>query len=299
MSDKQGVQVPYSAGSALPQLSAPAAACDCHMHIFDPRFPASPHWTRGAPNAPVDAYRLLQKRIGTTRCVVVNPSTYGTDNRCTLDALAAFGASARGVAVVDKDVDDEQLQRLAVAGVCGIRINFVSPQSWGKTKPEMLTTLSARVAGLGWHVQVFALSDQIVAMEKVLEHLPTPLVIDHLGRIPQPAGICHPAFRVVCRLLERGNTWIKLSGAYMDTKTGPPGYSDLRDVAQGYVRTAPEKCIWGSDWPHTTASEKPDDATLFDLLAEWAPDEATRHRILVENAQVLYGFAQTQAVTTR
>src|SRR5260221_9792865 len=124
-------RVPHSVGVQPPKLKAPANACDCHMHIFDPRFPASPHWTRGAPDAPVSAYRLLQQRIGTVRTVIVNPSTYGTDNRCTLDALAQMGDTARGVAVVDTSVPDAELKRLADAGVCGIRINFVTPQSWG------------------------------------------------------------------------------------------------------------------------------------------------------------------------
>lgn len=196
--------VPHSAGVQHPTLVAPANACDCHMHVFNPRFPVSPHWTRGAPDAPVEAYRLLQKRIGTTRTVVVNPTTYGTDNRCTLDALSQFGETARGVAVVDMNVTDVELKRLADAGVCGIRINFVTPQSWGVTTGEMLEDLAQRVHELGWHVQVFVLADQIVALADLLQRLPTPLVIDHLTRLPQPAGIAHTAFGAVRKLLDRG-----------------------------------------------------------------------------------------------
>ncbi len=205
--------VPHSAGVQHPTLVAPANACDCHMHVFAPRFPASLHWRRGAPDAPVEAYRLLQRRIGTSRTVVVNPSTYGTDNRCTLDALAGLGAAARGVAVVDMNVTDVELKRLADSNVCGIRINFVTPQSWGVTTGEMLETLAKRVDTLGWHVQVFMLADQIVALADLLRRLPAPLVFDHLTRLPQPAGIAHPAFGVVRKLLDQGRTWIKLSGA--------------------------------------------------------------------------------------
>ena len=285
--------VPFSAGTRAPKLAAPAGACDCHMHVFDPRFPASPHWTRKPPEAPLHAYRAFQRRIGTTRAVIVNPSTYGTDNRCTLDALAKIGATARGVAVVDTSVPEAELRRMAELGVRGIRVNFVSPQSWGVTTAGMLETLSTRVAALGWHVQVFMLGDQIVALADVLQRLPTPIVIDHLGRLPQPAGVEHRAFHVIRRLLDQGRAWLKLSGAYMDTKVGAPGYLDVGTVARALVKAAPERMVWGSDWPHTTAETTPDDALLFDLLADWAPDEATRHRILVRNPEHLYGFPES------
>lgn len=285
--------VPFSAGTRAPKLAAPAGACDCHMHVFDPRFPASPHWTRKPPEAPLHAYRAFQRRIGTTRAVIVNPSTYGTDNRCTLDALAKIGATARGVAVVDTSVPEAELRRMAALGVRGIRVNFVSPQSWGVTTAGMLETLSTRVAALGWHVQVFMLGDQIVALADVLQRLPTPIVIDHLGRLPQPAGVEHRAFDVIRRLLDQGRAWLKLSGAYMDTKVGAPGYLDVGTVARALVKAAPERMVWGSDWPHTTAETTPDDALLFDLLADWAPDEATRHRILVRNPEHLYGFPES------
>src|SRR5262245_23476783 len=260
------------------------------MHIFDPRFPPSPHWTRRPPDAPVHAYRALQQRIGTSRAVIVNPSTYGTDNRCTLDALAKFGAAARGIAVVDAGVPDAELKRMAALGVCGVRMNFVSPQAWGTTTADLLKTLAARVAELGWHVQVFALADQIVQLAEVLRRLPTPIVVDHLGRLPQPEGVNHPAFSVIRKLLDGGRTWLKLSGAYMDTQIGAPAYSDVCTIARAFVTAAPERVVWGSDWPHTTAEVVPDDAVLFDLLGEWAPGEATRRRILVDNAAALYGF---------
>ena len=287
-------QVPFSAGTRAPKLAAPAGACDCHMHIFDPRFSPSPHWTRKPPDAPLHAYRAFQRRIGTTRTVIVNPSTYGTDNRCTLDALAKIGATARGVAVVDASVPGAELKRMAGLGVCGIRVNFVSPQSWGITAAAMLETLAKRVADLGWHVQVFMLGDQIVQMADVLQRLPSPLVIDHLGRLSQPAGVEHAAFGVIRKLLDQDRAWMKLSGAYMDTRAGPPGYSDVSAVARAFVKAAPERMVWGSDWPHTTAEKTPDDAVLFDLLADWAPDEVTRRRILVDNPAALYGFPHSR-----
>jgi predicted TIM-barrel fold metal-dependent hydrolase len=281
-------QVPFSSGTEAPKLHAPANACDCHMHIYDSRFPVASTATLRPPDAHVDAYRLYQKRIGTTRTVVVTPSTYGTDNRCTLDAVAQFGSIARAVAVVDATVSDEELERLDRLGVRGIRFNLVQK---GATTVEMVEPLSKRVNALGWHVQIHMLADQIVQIEDLLLRLPSPIVFDHMGRIPEPAGVKHPAFGVIRKLLDSGRTWVKVSGAYHDTKLGPPGYADTSAVARAYIQAAPERMVWGSDWPHPTEKQnKPDDAVLFDLLEVWAPDERTRHRILVENPQALYGF---------
>jgi D-galactarolactone isomerase len=285
------VPVPWSSGTDLPKLKAPPDACDCHMHIYNSRFPVDPTATLRPADASVADYRLLQKRLGTTRNVVVTPSTYGTDNRVTLDAMAAFGATARGVAVVNTSVSDAELKRLADLGMRGIRFNLVQA---GATTVEMLEPLAARVNTLGWHVQIHMLADQIVKIEDLLNRLAAPIVFDHLGRIPQPAGTDHPGFGVIRRLIDKGRTWVKLSGAYQDTKVGSPSYADTSKVAQAYVQAAPERLVWGSDWPHPTEKEdhKPDDAVLFDLLAVWAPNELTRRRILVDNPATLYGFSK-------
>jgi predicted TIM-barrel fold metal-dependent hydrolase len=282
--------VPHSAGTRRPSFEVPEKGCDCHMHIFNRRFAPSPHWRRQPPDAPVAAYRKLQQRLGTERAVIVNPSTYGVDNACTLDALTAMGPSARAVAVVATDIAERELARMADLGVVGVRVNFVSPQSWGTTTLDMLEATARRVAPYGWHVQVFMHAAQIVEARDVLADLPVPVVIDHLGRIPQPAGVEHPAFAAVVHLLDSGRAWVKLSGAYMDSMTGGPTYADLKEVAAAYVTAAPERVVWGSDWPHTTATGPIDDAALVDLLAGWAPDSATRRRILVENPEVLYRF---------
>jgi predicted TIM-barrel fold metal-dependent hydrolase len=259
------------------------------MHIYDSRFPVAPTAKLKPPDAAVDDYRRLQKRLGTTRAVVVTPSTYGTDNACTLDAMAKLGGTARGVAVVDASVADAELKRLNDLGIRGIRFNLVQA---GATTIEMLEPLSKRVHDLGWHVQIHMLADAIVENSDLLKRLPSPIVFDHRARIPEPAGVDHPAFALVLSLLDKGHAWVKLSGAYMDTRTGPPAYADVSKVARAYVKAAPERMVWGSDWPHPTekADSKPDDAILFDLLADWAPDEATRNRILVDNPAALYGF---------
>ena len=282
--------VPYSSGTEPPKLKAPKDACDCHMHIYDGRFPVAPTATLKPPDALVDDYKRLQQRLGTSRNVVVTPSTYGTDNRVTLEAVQRLGPSARAVAVVDTSVTDDELKRMADQGVRGIRFNLVQA---GATTVEMLEPLSRRVNDLGWHVQIHMLGDQIVKIEDILQRLPSPIVFDHLARIPQPAGVEHPGFTVVRRLLDKGRTWVKLSGAYLISKVGPPSYADVTGIARAYVQAAPERMVWASDWPHPSPKEKPDDAMLFDLLAAWAPDEAVRHRILVENPAALYGFPKS------
>jgi len=282
--------VPHSSGIEPPKLKPPAGSCDCHMHIYDSRFTFAANAALKPPDAHPADYRLLQKRLHITRTVVVQPSSYGTDNRCTLDAVEQFGSSARAVAVVDTSVTDAELKRLAAAGVRGIRFNLVQA---GATTVDMLEPLSKRVHELGWHVQIHMLGDQIVVIKELLQRLPSPIVFDHLGRIPASSSITHPAFGVISKLIDKGQTWVKLSSAYQDSKVGPPSYADMMGLAQAYVKAAPERMLWGSDWPHPTMKDgKPDDAILLDLLSDWAPDERTRMRILVENPQALYGFAK-------
>ncbi len=281
--------VKWSAGTEKATLAAPPGATDCHHHIYDSRFPIDPAATLRPGDATVADYRALQRRIGTTRNVVVQPSTYGVDNRCLLDALAQFGVAARGVAVVNTSVADDELQRLHAAGVRGIRFNLVQT---GATTPDMVAPLAARVNRLGWHVQVHALPSLIVAHAALWRDLPCPVVFDHMGHPHEPDGAGDPVVSLLSDLARHGNAWVKLSGVYMDSKVGPPGYADCTPVARAYIAAAPDRMVWGSDWPHPTEkTAKPDDAVLFDLLGTWAPDVATRTRILVENPARLYGFA--------
>jgi predicted TIM-barrel fold metal-dependent hydrolase len=280
--------VKYSAGTDAPKSKAPRNATDCHHHVYDARYPVDPKATLRPADALVEHYRTLQKRIGTTRNVLVQPSTYGTDNRCHLDALAAFGPTARMVAVVNDSVSTEELKRMHALGVRGIRFNLAQA---GATTPEMMEPLSRRINDLGWHIQINAPAVKIMEVMPILERVPSPIVFDHLAHVPQPDGVNHPLYSKVRALLDKGRTWVKLSGAYADTKVGHPTYSDSSAVARAYVKAAPERLVWGSDWPHPTEKDRwPDDAVLFDLLTDWAPDEKVRHRILVENPATLYGF---------
>jgi D-galactarolactone isomerase len=283
-----GQVVPFSAGAEPPRLKVPPNATDCHHHIYDSRFPNAPEATLLPPDASIADYRLLQKRLGASRHVIVLPSTYGVDNAGLIYELGQFGPEeTRGVAVVSTLVSDSELKDLQAAGVRGIRFNL-SPVA--TTTFPMIAPLAKRIEPLGWHIQVNASADQIAGNKELWNRVPCPIVFDHLAHVPQPIGIKHPVFTVVRELLQKGKAWVKLSGAYLESKVGAPTYSDTIPVAQAYVREAPDRLVWGSDWPHPTEKVKPDDAILLDLLAEWAPDLATRNRILVDNPAKLYGF---------
>lgn len=287
--------IPNSSGASPPRLKAPEGAADCHMHIYDPRFPQHSTGRADPKNATVSDYRLLQKRIGTSRVVVVTPRNYATDNRITVDAVAQLGANARGVAVIHPTVSDAELRALDGGGIRGIRFSLT-----GGAAPivtwDMVEPLAKRVADLGWHVQFVLRGQQIVEHADLLKGLPTQLVFDHMGLPTLPGGSEDASFVFLRSLIDRGRTWVKLSGAYANSKIGPPDYPEATKIAQALVRVAPERLVWGSDWPHPGEqgnSALPDDGLLFDLLAAWAPQESARRRILVENPESLYGFAKS------
>jgi predicted TIM-barrel fold metal-dependent hydrolase len=284
--------VKWSTGTERPRSKAPANATDCHHHIYDARFPVAPNATLKPGDGLVADYRALQKRIGTSRNVIVQPSTYGIDNRLLVESIAAFGLkNARGVAVVNTGVSDADLKMLHEAGVRGIRFNLAPP---GTTTLDMVRPLAQRVAPMGWHVQVNAPASALLEAKDIWSDLPCPVVFDHLGRVLQPGALDLRTFSMVRELVQKNKAWVKLSGFYLDTKVGPPTYADAVAVATTYAKESPERVVWGSDWPHPTEQAKnniPDDAVLFDLLSECVPDEAARKRVLVDNPARLYQFA--------
>ena len=285
----QGVTqaVPNSTGTEPPKLKAPANAADCHIHIYDAHYPSSsPVLAAGT----VADYRLLQKRVGVSRVVIVTPRHYVTDNAVTTDAIKALGINnARGVGVLRPTVTDAELKNLHNAGIRGIRFTVGDPKT-AVVSIDMIEPLAKRIAEFGWHVQLNMPCDKIVEHAGMLRRLPTQIVFDHLGKPPIDQGVKHPSHAIILDLLDKRRAWVKISGAYMNTDVGPPTYADATRVAQALVKAAPERAVWGSDWPHPGPKIKPDDAILFDLLSVWAPDEATRNRILVTNPQDLYGF---------
>ncbi|WP_205963385.1 amidohydrolase family protein [Roseicella aquatilis] len=260
------------------------------MHIFGPhdRYPLSPGRGYTPPEAGIALYREMLSTIGLERTVVVQPSVYGTDNRVTLDAVEALGRGrARAVVVVDESVDLPTLRAMGERGARGVRFNAVSGNG---TPLEQLEALADKLTTLGWHLQLYAHAPEMVALEPVLARLPCPVVIDHMGGVQAAeGGVENPGFRALIRLLERG-TWAKLCG-YRSSAGAP--YGDVAAMARAMIAAAPDRCVWGTDWPHPSLAspdEVPDDGVLLDALGTWAPREAQRQAILVDNPARLYGF---------
>lgn len=275
----------------------PAGACDAHLHVFDPRFPEVPgaRLTATPQRASAADYAALRQRLGTTRAVIVQPRVYGTDNRCTLDAIAQLGAAdTRGVAVVRPDVNEAMLEQLHAGGIRGVRMTLHAAAG-APTRIEMLEPLALRIHPFGWHLQLHLQADQIAEHAGAIVRLPCPVVFDHMARLPPgPAALAHPAFAIVRGLLQDGRAWLKLSGPYLNTNEGG-AFADTLAVAQAWVAAAPDRLVWGSDWPHATEqAHPPDTLALRDLLAAWVPDAPLRRRILVDNPAALYGFAPVQ-----
>lgn len=273
-------------GSA-PKLKAAAGACDCHMHIYEDRFPLAPQAVFKPPHAPLEDYLTVQKALGLSRTVLVQPNGYGFDNRCMLEAMAALGDSARAIAIVPPDVNDDELERLTRAGVRGVRYHLLPG---GMLAWETLVPMARRVAAFGWHVQLQLDGRELPRYADELARLPVPLVIDHNGKFMEPVATDHRGFQVLLELLRGGNTWVKLSAPYETSKVGPPRYDDVSKLARALVAAAPHRCVWASNWPHPGRSDAPDTAGMLDLLLHWADDDETRRRILVDNPARLYGF---------
>ncbi len=277
--------------TSRPCWQPPAGATDCHMHIFGPyeRYPLSPGRSYTPPEASIAAYRAMCDAIGIERTVIVQPSIYGTDNAVTLDAVDALGRDrTRAVVVIDEGFDISALHAMAARGACGVRINAVSGSNVLLTRLE---ALGARLAELGWHLQVYAHPAELLALEPVLARLPCPLVVDHMGGVKSDQqGAGHPAFEALLRLL-RGGAWAKLCG-YRSSAAGAP-YRDVAAMARAMIEAAPERCVWGTDWPHPSLAspeEVPDDGVLMDALGDWVTEPAQRQAILVDNPARLYGF---------
>lgn len=273
-----------------PKSSTPINACDCHHYIFDPRFPVAPNVRNKPGDAPVSGYRELQARIGNTRNVIVQPASYGFDNRLLVESIAAFGLkNCRGVAMVNPSVSDAELKTLHRAGVRGIRFDLTAT---GMTTLDMVQPLARRIEPMGWHLEVNASAATLLAAKSVWSNLPVQVVFDHLGGLPQPGATRHPTFAMVRELLSQGRAFVKLSGFYIGSRVGYPSYSDNVQLAQIYARDASHRMLWGSDWPQpqNSGNESPDVAILFDLLSDVVPNEATRSRILVDNPARLFQF---------
>lgn len=273
-------------------FTPPENACDAHCHIFGPahRFPFAPERTYTPPDSGLDELRALQGRLGLSRAVFVQASCHGTDNRAMLDALERGEGRYAGVAMIDDSHTDEDLAGMHRLGVRGIRFNFVAHLG-GAPDLSRFRTMVARVAPLGWHVELHFDAADLARHLDLLAGLPVPFIIDHMARVRAADGVDQEPFRNLLDLLavNRG-AWVKISGAERISAVGPP-YEDVVPFGRALVDVAPDRVLWGTDWPHPNVPHMPDDGDLVDLLADFAPDETTRNRILVDNPTVLYEFS--------
>lgn len=281
----------FSSGTGTARVAVPAGACDCHVHVYDGRYPAVPGALLQPPDASIADYLRVQARMGTSRAVLVTPSTYGANNAPLLDALRVLGPRGRGVAVIEGSEPDAELERLHAAGVRGVRANL----SLGRTtRPEAIGELAARIAPLGWTLQLLMPLPQLLELGPVIRRLPVQVVFDHFARLAPGQVPGHSAHALLLELLSARRAWMKLSGGYLVSPLRTTDDPALDALARSFIEAAPQRVVWGSDWPHATASAghqpMPDDAGQVERLAHWAGDAATLRAILVDNPQRLYGF---------
>lgn len=271
-----------------PKQKAPPLSCDSHFHIFGPfdKYPLSGGRTYTPLPALVPAYLELAETVGLQRMVVVQASIYGTDNAVTLDAISQFGLHrARGVAVIDDSFDEAALRRLHAQGIRGVRFNMVSGNG---TPEDQLEALSRRVAPLGWHIQIYADGAKMLEIGSLLARLPVEVVIDHCGGVKAGLGVEHPQFQALLRLMDSGRAWMKVC-CYRASSTGAP-FADVEANVKALVASAPDRCVWGTDWPHSQMDPAPEAGVLLDQFFEWVHDAGVRQKVLVDNPGRLYGF---------
>lgn len=268
-------------------MTTPSHATDCHVHIYEPvRFPlaqqiAAASWT--------DYRQQVQQRLGLGRAVLIQPNGYGFDNACLLDALAQAGKAAVGIAVINPETPPDELQRLHERGVRGVRFMIV-PGSGGALGWDALEGIAARIAELGWVINLQLDGRELPEYEARLQALPCKLSIDHIGKFLEPVAVSHAGFKALLRLLDGGNAWVKVSAPYETSKIGAPLYDDVSLLAKALVDAHPQRCLWASNWPHPGRVPVPDDAAMLELLCHWAPDAGVRNGMLVDNPAALYGF---------
>lgn len=276
-----------------PTLRCPPGTTDCHVHVYGPDSKYQVAATRSfdVPEALPSTLRRLEDTLGVDRVVLVQPSGYGTDNSRHLDAAVEIGIPARVVAALRADVTEHELHRLHERGVRGVRYNIGHA---GAVPIGEMPELARKIAPLGWHVQLHVMDDggraPLEEMEHILANLPTDVVIDHIGSVRPELGVAQPGFQALMRLVKGGRCWVKLSCGYRMSHDQPP-YPDMLPYVQMLVDSRPDRMLWASDWPHVSfAGRMPNTTALLDLMATWVPDEATRHRIFVENPVQLYQF---------
>jgi 2-pyrone-4,6-dicarboxylate lactonase len=279
-----------------PRFVLPPDTCDAHCHVFGPAeaFPYAEDRAYTPPDAPKERLAALHRILGIDRAVIVQASCHGSDNRATLDAIAASGGRWRGIAIVEGDVAEAELAALHEGGIRGVRFNFVKHLG-GIPDLRLFRRVVERIAPLGWHLILHLDAGDIAALSDLFRPLPLPFVIDHMGRVSARDGLAQPPFQALLSLLKLETCWVKVCGAERVSAAGSP-FDDALPFAAALVAAAPDRVLWGTDWPHPNiARHMPNDGDLVDLVPRIAPDAATRYKLLVDNPERLYGFARPPA----
>jgi predicted TIM-barrel fold metal-dependent hydrolase len=271
-----------------PKYASPPGACDAHCHIFGParKFPYAPERRYTPPDSPKEKLRALHQHLGVSRAVLVQASCHGADNRAMLDAIAWSAGAWRGVAMVGDDVSERELESLHAGGVRGVRFNFVRHLG-GAPDPRVFERVLAMIAPLGWHLVLHFDAEDIESHSDLFQALRVPFVIDHMGRVEARHGVDQKPFRMLLELMKNPLAWVKVSGPERISTAGKP-FEDALPFVAALLEAAPERVLWGTDFPHPNVKTMPNDGELVDLFARAVPDEGLRKRVLVENPKRLY-----------
>jgi 2-pyrone-4,6-dicarboxylate lactonase len=292
MSDLPPMCAPPQRNVRKPALVLPPKAADCHAHVFGPvdRYPYAANRLYTPPPVFLEDYLAMHRAVGFERGVLVQTGLYGNDNSFIVDAIKAHPGQLRGIALIGENIPDAELRHLAASGIRGFRVNRTAKTG---LSIEVACRLAERVKALGWHVQFLLDVEDHPNIDQLLGSFATEVVIDHMGRPDPRRGVGAPGFQALIRLLQSGRGWAKLSAPYRTSRQEPP-YADMTPFAHALVEAAPDRLVWGSDWPHVLLeTTMPNDGDLVDQIAVWVPDADTRRRILVDNAERLYGFERS------
>jgi predicted TIM-barrel fold metal-dependent hydrolase len=271
-----------------PKFQLPPGSCDAHCHVFGPGavFPYAPDRRYTPEDAPKETLAALHAHLGIERAVIVQASCHGKDNRAMLDAIASAPNRYRGVALPDDSFSDKDFEALHRGGVRGVRFNFVSHLG-GAPDLNVMHRVLDRVKGLGWHVVLHLDAPNIIPLSDMMRALPLPFVIDHMGRVPAAAGVTQLPLLALLELAKDERCWIKVCGA---ERISMPPYEEAVPIAHMIIAAAPERVLWGTDFPHPNATHEADEADLVDLIPRFAPDATLQRKLLVDNPARLYGF---------
>jgi predicted TIM-barrel fold metal-dependent hydrolase len=282
---------PPDPNTRKPKFRPPPLACDAHCHIFGPaaKFPFAPDASYHPPDSPFEGLQRLHQILGIERAVIVHASCHGSDMRATLDGIARSNGRYRGTAIIDESYGDKEFKRMQDGGIRGVRFNFVKHLG-GRPDMAFFQRTVSRVKEMGWHLILHLDATDLVEFDALFKKIPVPMVIDHMGRVKAADGLDQQPFNVLVEWMKNERFWVKVCGPERVSSMGPP-FTDAVPFARKLIEAAPDRILWGTDWPHPNVGKHmPNDGDLVDLFAQMAPEPGLQKKILVDNPAQLYGF---------